>query len=138
MSTKNFTPEEVALLKENPNIVNVTPSTLSYSLSFKQKAIYAVERGMTSVQFFTSEGLDPAVLGKTRIYAAMKKFKKEVASPEGLKESRGKASKARMEAFAKEDLAKKQTKTAIKELQDKIVHLEQQIEFLKKTRFPRQ
>lgn len=42
-----------------------------------------------------------------------------------------------MEAFAKEDFAKKQTKTAIRELQDKIVHLEQQIEFLKKTRFPR-
>jgi len=138
MSTKKFTLEEVALLKENPNLVNITTSTLSYSLSFKQKAIHAVGKGMTSIQFFSSEGLDPAILGKTRIYAAMKTFKKEAVSPKGLRETRGKSCEARMEAFAKEDLAKKQTKTAIKELQDKVVHLEQQIEFLKKTRFPHQ
>ena len=41
-----------------------------------------------------------------------------------------------LKGFAKEDFEKKQTKTAIKELQNKIVHLEQQIEFLKKIQFP--
>ena len=38
-----------------------------------------------------------------------------------------------MKAFAKEDLSKKQAKVAIRELQEKVVPLEQQIEFLKKT-----
>lgn len=136
MSTKKFTPEEVTLLMENPNIVNATPTSLTYSLSFKQKAMDSFHNGMTSTKFFASEGLDPAILGKPRIYAAMKSFKKEAATPEGLREARGKSKEARMEAFAKEDLAKKQTQTAIRELQDKVVHLEQQIEFLKKTRFP--
>lgn len=136
MSTKKFTPEEIALLKENPNIVNVTETSLSYSLLFKQKAMEAVRNGMSSTQFFASEGLEPAILGKPRIYAAMKSFKLEAASPEGLRERHGKSREARMDAFAKENLAKKQTKTAIRELQDKVVHLEQQIEFLKKTHFP--
>lgn len=135
MSIQKFTPEEVALLMENPNIINATQASLTYSLSFKQRAIDSVSKGMTSTKFFASEGLDPTVLGKARIYSAMKSFKREAASPEGLREARGKSKEARMEAFAKEDLAKKQTQTAIRELQDKIVHLEQQIEFLKKTRF---
>lgn len=136
MSTKKFTEEEMILLKQNPNILAVTPTALSYSLAFKQKAIDAVGKGMTSVKFFASEGLGPEILGKTRIYTAMKSFKKEAASPQGLREPYGKSREARMEAFAKEDLSRKQTKTAIRELQDKVVHLEQQIEFLKKTRFP--
>lgn len=136
MSTKKFTPEEIAILQENPNILNATPTTLSYSLAFKQKAIDSVGKGMTSVKFFANEGLDPDILGKPRIYAAMKSFKREATSSEGLHATRGKSKEARMEAFAKEDLSKKQTKTAIRELQDKVVHLEQQIEFLKKTRFP--
>jgi hypothetical protein len=136
MSTKKFTLEQIALLMENPNLLKVTSTSLTYSLAFKQKAIHSVKNGMTSVKFFSSEGLDPAILGKPRIYAAMKSFKKEAASPEGLREPHSKSKQARMEAFAKENLAKKHTKTAIRELQDKVVHLEQQIELLKKTRFP--
>lgn len=138
MSTnKKFTEEEMKILRNNPNIIAVSPCKLTYTLAFKQKAIEAVNNGITSVKFFANEGFDSDMLGKPRIYAAMKSFKREAASPEGLHEPRGKSKEARMEAFAKEDLAKKQTKVAIRDLQDKVVHLEQQIEFLKKTRFPR-
>ena len=41
-----------------------------------------------------------------------------------------------MAKFAQEDYSKKQTKVAIRELQKKVIHLEQQIEFLKKIQFP--
>lgn len=136
-TTRKFTEDEITILQANPNIVAVTPAKLTYSLEFKQKAVQeAAKKGMTAVKIFTQAGLTPELLGKPRIAAAMKSFKREAASPEGLHEPRGKSKEARMEAFAKENLAKKQTKTAIRELQDKIVHLEQQIEFLKKTRFP--
>ena len=135
-ANRKFTEEEMELLRNNPNIASVSPTALSYSLAFKKKAIEAAANGMTSIKFFTSEELGPSILGKPRIYSAMKAFKKEAASPEGLHEPHGKSREARMEAFAKEELAKKKTKIAIRELQDKVVHLEQQIEFLKKTRFP--
>lgn len=65
----------------------------------------------------------------------MKTFKREAKSPEGLRESKGKSKEDRIAAFAKEDLSKKQTNAAIKELQDKIVHLEQMVEFLKKRNY---
>lgn len=136
MPAKKFTEEEMILLRQNPNILHVSSTSLSYSLEFKQKAVEcALQKNMTSTKFFASEGLDPAILGKSRIYAAMKAFKREAASPEGLRQN-GKSKEARMEAFAKQDLSKKQTKTAIRELQEKVIHLEQQIEFLKKTQNP--
>ena len=139
MSTKRtFTVEEMNTLRANPYIVAVSPTKLTYSLAFKQKAVEQVkQQGMTAVKIFTQADLPVELLGKPRITAAMKAFKREAASPEGLHEPRGKSKEARMEAFAKEDLAKRQTKVAIRELQDKVVHLEQQIEFLKKTRFPK-
>lgn len=137
MSTnKKFTEDEMTLLRSNPNIASVSPSMLSYTLAFKRTAVeQSKQKGMTAVKIFEQAGLSVELLGKTRITAAMKMFKREAASPEGLHEPRGKSREARMQAFAKEDLAKKQTKVAIRELKEKVVHLEQQIEFLKKTRF---
>ena len=67
---------------------------------------------------------------------ALKLFQREAASPEGLREAGIKTKEERMAKFAKEDYAKKQTKVAIRELQKKVIHLEQQIEFLKKIQFP--
>ena len=96
---------------------------------------FAVEqslKGIKSPEIFRSAGFDPEMLGKPRMYAALKKFKKEAASPEGLREPRGKSREEKLAEFAKSDLSKKQTKTAIRELQEKVIHLEQQIEFLKK------
>lgn len=135
---KKFTEEEMILLRNNPNIAIVSPTKLSYTVEFKKKAVENAKiKGMTAVKIFEQAGLSVEVLGKPRITAALKSFKKEAASPTGFREPRGKSIEAQMEAFAKEDLSKKQAKAAIRELQEKVVHLEQQIEFLKKTRFPK-
>lgn len=137
MSTnKRFTEEQVQIIMANPYVKNVTPAKITYSLAFKEKAVAQAEQGMTSIKIFNEAGLGEDLLGKERIYAAMKMFKREAKSPGGLHEPRGKSKEDRMAAFAKEDLSKKQTKAAIKELQNKVVHLEQMLEFLKKTQFP--
>lgn len=137
MSTnKRFTEEQMQLLMANPYVKNVTSSKITYSLEFKKKAVAQAEQGMKSVRIFKEAGLGEDILGKTRIYSAMKAFKREANSPGGLREPRVKSKEDKMAAFAKEDLSKKETKAAIKELQDKVVHLEQMIEFLKKTQFP--
>lgn len=136
-TTRKFTEEEMILLQANENIVTVSPTKLTYSLAFKQWAVEeSKKKGMTAVKIFTKAGLPVELLGKPRITSAMKAFKYEAASPEGLREPRGKSREERMEDFAKDDLSKKHMKTAIRELQNQVVHLEQQIEFLKKTRFP--
>ncbi len=54
-------------------------------------------------------------------------IRKEAKSPKGLHET----GKSRTQ-LVKEDLTKKQMKTAVKELQEEVVRLQQQVEFLKK------
>ena len=136
MANKKFTQEEMNIIRQNPYVVNVSPTKITYSLAFKKFAIEQAQLGFKSTQIFPKAGFDPEILGKPRMIAALKKFKREAASPEGLREPKGKSRDERLDAFAKEDFEKKHTKVAIRELQKKIVHLEQEIEFLKKIQSP--
>ena len=136
MSNQKFTQKEMDIISQNPYVVSVCPTRIVYSLAFKQFAIKHSQQGMKSTQIFLEAGFNPEMLGKKRIYSALKKFKKEAASPEGLREPRGKSKEERLVDFAQEDFSKKHTKTAIRELQQRVIHLEQQIEFLKKIQSP--
>lgn len=138
MTKQRFTQDEIDIIAQNPYVVSVCPTHITYSLAFKKFAIKQAQEGVKSTEIFRRAGFEPEMLGKPRIYAALKLFKREAASPEGLHEARGKSKEERLAKFAKEDYSKKQTKVAIRELQNKIVHLEQQIEFLKKIQFPEQ
>ena len=137
MTKQTFTQDELNLIAQNPYVISVCPTRITYSLAFKKFAIQQAKEGLKSPEIFEKAGFDPQMLGKPRMYAALKSFKKEASTPEGLREPRSKSKKDRMEAFAKDDYSKKHTKVAIRELQNKIVHLEQQIEFLKKIQSPR-
>ena len=68
---------------------------------------------MKSVKIFNEAGLTDDILEKKHIYSAMKTFKREAKSPEGLRESK----EDRIAAFAKEDLSKKQTNAEMNSLQ---------------------
>jgi len=102
MSTnRKFTEEEMKILRENPNIVSVSLTKLTYSLVFKQKAVAKSEKkGMTVVRIFALAGLTLELLGKPRITAAMKSFKKEAAYPEGLREPHAKLRHSSRRVFA--------------------------------------
>lgn len=132
MTKQRFTQEEIEIIQQNPYVVSVCPTKITYSLAFKKFAISQAQNGVKSPEIFRRAGFEPEMLGKPRMYAALKSFKTEAASPEGLHEPRCKSREERLADFAREELTKKHTKTAIRELQEKVVHLEQQIEFLKK------
>ena len=132
MADKKFTSEEMEQLRQNKYVINVTPYRIAYTLEFKQFAIKEASLGTKSPEIFKKAGFDPDMLGKPRMYAAIKTFKNQAASPEGLRASLKKTREDRIAEFARDDYSKKQTKSAIRDLQNRIVHLEQQIEFLKK------
>lgn len=136
MTKQRFTQDEIDIIAQNPYVVSVCSTKITYSLAFKKFAIKLAQEGVKSTEIFRRAGFDPEMLGKPRMYAALKTFKKEAASPEGLHEPRGKSKEERLAKFAKEDFEKKHTKVAIRELQQKIVRLEQEIEFLKKIQSP--
>lgn len=131
MTKKTFTQTEIQLLLQNPFTADVCPTHLYYTMAFKEYALKEAAKGETSVHIFENAGYDPEILGRTRIYAAMKSFKTEAASPLGLHESRH-SREAKLETLAQKDLVKEKTDKAIQNLQDRVIHLEQQMEFLKK------
>jgi len=132
MTDKKFTPEEIEQLRQNKYVLSVTENKISYSLEFKQFVLKEAEKGLKSPEIVAKSGFDPEILGKPRMYSLLKGVKKQAKSLEGLRASSKKSRDERLAKFAQEDYSKKHTKVAIRELQKKIVHLEQQIEFLKK------
>lgn len=130
MRTTCFTAQQIAILKQNLYTAEVTTQRIQYTLEFKLFVIKEAKAGLTSVKIFEKAGYNPDMIGITRIYTTVKNIKKEAASSEGLQPP---SCTKQSEKFAMRDLSKKRTDTAVKELQDRIVYLEQEIDFLKKT-----
>ena len=123
-----FTEEQILDLAANPYTLFVDRNMIRFTVEFKRYLLKEIERpGITFKKAFINAGYDPSVLGDQRIQSIIKNIRKEAKSPKGLHETgRSKAE------LVKEDLTKKQMKTAIRELQEEVVRLQQQVEFLKK------
>ena len=91
MTKQLFTQEEIEIIKQNPYVINVCATKITYSLAFKKFALQQAQKGLKSPEIFRLAGFDPEMMGKPRMYAAIKSIKKEAASPEGLREPRGKS-----------------------------------------------
>lgn len=124
-----FTEEQMQILMSNRYTYSLTKHRIQYTLEFKQYVMKELAEGNTSVNIFIKAGYDPEILSVQRIYTFVKRLKIEAASSEGLKPPK-EYKQAR--DFAKKKLEEEKTSTAIKELQNQIVYLEQEVEFLKK------
>lgn len=135
MSTKKptYTNEQIQLLAQNPYTHSVTPYRLTFTLEFKEFFMSQVYLpGMTGPKILKAAGYDPKMFTRPTLDKIRSKILAEAASSEGLQPPKGLSQAERTEAYAKKDLDKQRTSTSIKELQNRVVHLEQQIEFLKK------
>lgn len=64
MSKRRFTPEEIANLLKNKNVVKCSDKTISYSKEFKVKAVKMyLDEGISPNQIFLEEGFDLNVIG---------------------------------------------------------------------------
>ena len=128
-----FTAEQIQLLSQNPYTHSVTEKRISFTYEFKK---FFVEQtkvpGMTTKKIFSAAGYNPDWFSKGCLDGIRHHILKEANSPEGLRLPRGLSSAEKTKQFAAKDLARQNTDQSIKELQERIVHLESQIEFLKK------
>lgn len=126
-TTRTYTPEEKAELMNNPYTAYVTDHKVCFTLAFKQFILDAVDKsGMTYKEAFEAAGYRDELFSRKKRLYAVTSFRKEAASPEGLKEP-----KIRKQPTPR----KKHTETEFKELQERVLLLEQQLEFLKKSQF---
>lgn len=135
MTNLQFSEKDIIFLKQNPNTYDITASKLVLTLEFKKFFLNEIKKpGRTSIKILEEAGYPIEILGKPRMYAIAKSIKRQANSPEGLRDPSDRTRK-KIEEFAKRNLENEQSKKAIKDLQDKVLHLEQQIEFLKKIQF---
>lgn len=59
-----FTEKQKEVLRNNPNIQDVTESTIKFTQEFKQKALELNVQGYTPNQIFRDAGIDLKIIGK--------------------------------------------------------------------------
>ena len=128
-----YTEEQIHILEQNPYTHKVTPHMITFTLEFKEFFMSQVNiPGMTAPKILRAAGYDTNIFTRDMITSLRRNILNEASSPEGLKPPRGLSQAEKTAAYAKKDLDSQRTSTSIKELQNRVVHLEQQIEFLKK------
>ena len=129
----SYTNDQVALLNQNPYTHVATPYKVTFTLEFKEFFVdQAKNHGLTTPKILRAAGYDTSMFTRTALDNIRRKILAEASSPEGLKPPRGLSQADRTKAYAQKNLDAQRTSTSIKEMQQRIVHLEQQIEFLKK------
>ena len=74
---RKFTVEQIATLKASPHISYVTQKTVSYTLAFKELFWEQYISGVLPETIFRENGIDPEILGKTRIYGLATTLRKQ-------------------------------------------------------------
>lgn len=67
MAIKSITPEQQAKLKEHPYVQEVTEQFVYFSVEFKQRFFNEFRSGKKPRKIIIGMGLDPELLGQTRI-----------------------------------------------------------------------
>ena len=107
----------------------VYPSTVRFTEEFKQYFLDRCSEGAASSQIFLECGIDPAVLGESRIDGFRYMIKKQASREEGLRDlgHQGRSLKAPGACPANETDAEK-----LRRIEHELAYTRQEVEFLKK------
>ena len=124
--TNSLTEEAIGQLRKNPNVRSVSRSAVKFTPEFKELFYEQRQTGISTNAIFRSAGLDPDVLGRSRIegfrYTLMKNYRQNGDKPKPDVES---AQSAR-----EEDGLSPEAK--IRQLEHELAYVKQEVEFLKK------
>ncbi len=127
MSKKLFSEIEIAILKKNRYVKNISSKGITYTDEFKSYVISEVEKGNSSTDIFESAGFDVTMLGIWRVRSAVARWKKAYLEKGvmGLRDTRRDNSGRPMEReMTKDDIIRHQ--------QAEIEYLREEIELVKK------
>ena len=128
-----FTEEQIRVLEQNPYTHSISPNHISFTLEFKQFFVDQIRNhGKKTPEVLREAGYDPAWFAQGSKSSLRRRILKEADSEQGLRPPRGLSKDEQIAAFEAKDLSAQKTDAKIKELQERIVHLEKQVEFLKK------
>ena len=128
-----FTEDQIKILEKNPYTHHATPNNVVFTVAFKEFFFQQMSiPGMTTRKIMQAAGYDPSLFTRDSLDALRKRIRREASSPGGFSAPRGLSSEERIRRFAEKDLTRQRTDKSIQEMQERIVQLEYQLEFLKK------
>lgn len=128
MANRSFTADELQHLKANPYTYWVTDSMISFTKEFKAEFWSRYQSGQRPRDIVKDLGYDPEVLGDMRISGIQHLIKKAAESGKGFTN----APLAGMPARRLTTVDYDPTKETVIQMQNEILYLKQEIEFLKK------
>lgn len=125
MSKKQFSDEEMAVLRQNPFTYNVTRNTLSFTREFKELFLAEYEAGNIPRQILIDHGYDPEMLGDRRIWGISQHIRKQY-------EKYGEVHEGVSNTKPPGGSKPLSDKDELKQLRHEVDYMKQEIEFLKK------
>ena len=129
MARKPLNAEEIAELRSNPYVAKVIGNMISFTPEFKRMAYDQITSGKTMREVFEEHGIDPEILGDSRIWGFAEKLRAKAEREEGFTDLR----EQNMRKPVKE--TKEQTlKVRVEQLEHELAYTRQEVEFLRQHR----
>ena len=132
MSRKIFTEEQQQLLRQNPYIYSVTDTRINLTKEFKEIFLAEYKSGTSPRKILEDHGIDISIIGERRIWSISNHIRTEYKKYGEFHE--GYRPRSVPAADASDDTGSKNNSDAdkIKQLQQEVDYLKQEMEFLKK------
>lgn len=125
MAWKEFTDEEIEMLKSNSYTTYASPKVVRFSVGFKERFWDAYQNGENPRNIVADMGYDPDTLGKGRLGAIVVHLKEEMAKYGAFKDKRRKN--------APEERTKNPAiPQSLVQMQCELAYVRQEVEFIKK------
>ena len=126
MAGKPLNPEELAELRKSPYISSATPQQVFYTEEFQRIAYGHLMDGMTMREVFQQYGIDPDILGVSRIEGFSYQLNKKARQQQGFADRRS-GNYRRPPRTGSETVEQR-----VRQLENELAYTRQEVEFLKK------
>ena len=127
---KEFTPEEIEILRKNPNTWSVNKFRISLTKEAKERILELADMGYSSGQCMAELGYDTKILGKSRCSSAVYNTQREVKQGKQIHDGYAKRQPKRLSADELDELPLNHESYI--RMKNELVYLKQEVDFLKK------
>ena len=131
---KNFTQEEIEILKNNKYPAYVDEKILRFTVAFKIAFMELYRQGVPPRKILPDLGYDLDIIGKARLNGISQQIRLQTESDTGFHQ--GWSGKKTLEETPIEEKAALTDRQLINRLQGEVVYLRQELEFIKKITNP--
>ena len=127
MSRKLLSQDEIDALRLNPNVLDVISGKVFFTASFKKLAYLQLMDGRRMPDIFQDNGIDPAILGKHRIWSFTHALRENAGQEDAFEDRRVHNSRS-----PSHDSLDRSMTERISQLEHELAYTRQEVEFLKK------